>query len=141
MAAGELDNQVSVALTVRAKAEGVTKILAIYRMEDIETIKAAYEASLNEKVEFLRVRTALFPLPAAFCRLCLLVQLALESECAGRGCTVRRITTSAGGPRRTSKRWRGSSAASGHSRAHPHLRPHFPYRLSLLSRSSCAWKG
>ena len=62
MAAGELDNQVSVALTVRAKAEGVTKILAIYRMEDIETIKAAYEASLNEKVEFLRVRTAPFPL-------------------------------------------------------------------------------
>ena len=61
MAAGELDNQVSVALTVRAKAEGVTKVLAIYRMEDIETIKAAYEASLNEKVEFLRVRTALFP--------------------------------------------------------------------------------
>ena len=66
MAAGELDNQVSVALTVRAKAEGVTKILAIYRMEDIETIKAAYEASLNEKVEFLRVRTAPFP-PACCC--------------------------------------------------------------------------
>ena len=75
MAAGELDNQGSVALTVRAKAEGVTKVLAIYRMEDIETIKAAYEASLNEKVEFLRVRTALFP--PAFYHLCLLVHIDL----------------------------------------------------------------
>ena len=77
MAAGELDNQASVALTVRAKAEGVTKILAIYRMEDIETIKAAYEASLNEKVEFLRVRTAPFPPFPSACRLCLLVHIDL----------------------------------------------------------------
>ena len=61
----------------------MTKVLAIYRMEDIETIKAAYEASLNEKVEFLRVRTALFP-PAR----CFLSSLSVGSHRFGWSLSV-----------------------------------------------------